>query len=248
MKNHQERRLIVKLKKMKVIIKIIFLTILVSVCLIKRNKTYYLNLKSDCNKCRNENILVEKLDTVYRVWTTKSNNKYYDFEIEKRNIESITCDLFNVFRRGPKQNIIGISLYGLDDRYYKSLKLIANQASHFYPEWTIRIYYDNSINKSIICDIECLKNDDKLLDNVDFCYINNIPNGLLSNTWSSSYMHNMKWRWLPLGDPFVDIFISRDSDSWFSERESEAVKMWLKSEYLFHVMRGTLILLIELNF
>jgi hypothetical protein len=35
----------------------------------------------------------------------------------------------------------------------------------------------------------------------------------------------------------VDIFLSRDLDSRFSEREVAAVDEWLKSEETFHVMR-----------
>ena len=152
-----------------------------------------------------------------------------------------------MLRRGPNQKIIGISLYGLDNRYYDSIKLIAKRATKFYPDWIIRIYYDDTINFSIICDLECLQSDGKFLDNIDFCYSNEIPNGLLSNTWSANYMHKMTWRWLPIGDPFVNVFISRDSDSWFNERESEAVKTWLASEYLFHIMRGSPVLVNENN-
>ena len=215
---------------------------------IKENeRNYFLKLKSNC-ECRNEGIFIESLNTsTYRVWN--GNKKHYDVDMEKVKLESITCDLYNVLRRGPQQKIIGISLYGTDDRYYKSLKLIARQAAKHYPEWIMRIYYDNSIIKSAICEIECLReNEDeksKLLDNVDFCNINNIPNDLPSKTWSCDYTHSMKWRWLPIGDPFVDVFISRDSDSWFHDREYEAVKVWLKSEYLFHIMRGTVIRLLN---
>ena len=205
-----------------------------------KSLNYFLKLKSNC-ECRKEEIFVENLTTKYRVSKGKILN-VYEIEKTKVNLESITCDLYNVFRRGPNQKVIGISLYGSDDRYYKSLKIIAKQAAKHYSDWIMRIYYDNSVIKSTICDIECLRDDDdgKLLDNVDFCYINKIPNGLPNDsaTWSCSYTHSMKWRWLPIGDPFVDVFISRDSDSWFHDREYEAVKDWLKSEYLFHVMRG----------
>ena len=57
------------------------------------------------------------------------------------------------------------------------------------------------------------------------------------NIWDGSYIHGMKWRWLPLGDPFADIFMSRDSDSWITQREKDSVDVWLKSNTLFHVMR-----------
>ena len=72
---------------------------------------------------------------------------------------------------------IGSWLYGLDD----SFKIIAKLATQFYSIWIIRIYYDKSIYFSIVFDLECLKSGGKLLDNVDFFYINNISNGFPSN-------------------------------------------------------------------
>jgi len=45
------------------------------------------------------------------------------------------------------------------------------------------------------------------------------------------------WRFLPMIDPTVDVFISRDLDSRFSTRESAAVNEWIKSNKTFHSMR-----------
>jgi hypothetical protein len=239
--------LVKKLNALKyVLIFLIFLWITIFYSLvIKKTKisidddeNFYLKLQSQC-VCRKETIFVEKLENSHRIWKgPKINKNFYETKVD---FKSITCDLYNAFRRGPKQKVIGISLYGTDDRYYKSLRVIAKQAAQHYPEWVMRIYYDNTIKKSVICEIECLTGDDgKPLDNIDFCYVNNIPNGLPSKneTWSCDYTHAMKWRWLPIGDPLVDTFLSRDSDSWFHDREYEAVKVWLKSQYLFHLMRG----------
>lgn len=47
----------------------------------------------------------------------------------------------------------------------------------------------------------------------------------------------MSWRWLPIGDNFVDFVASRDTDAWISQRELESVNVWLNSNTLFHVMR-----------
>ncbi|RXG53589.1 hypothetical protein Avbf_06061 [Armadillidium vulgare] len=50
--------------------------------------------------------------------------------------------------------------------------------------------------------------------------------------------HNgMFWRFLPLGDPTVDVFLSRDTDSVIQRREFDAVSEWLKTNKTFHVMR-----------
>ncbi|XP_063870041.1 uncharacterized protein LOC135105628 isoform X2 [Scylla paramamosain] len=45
------------------------------------------------------------------------------------------------------------------------------------------------------------------------------------------------WRFAVLGDPTVDLFLSRDSDSWLLDREVAAVQEWLSSDLTFHVMR-----------
>ena len=47
----------------------------------------------------------------------------------------------------------------------------------------------------------------------------------------------MIWRFFPMLDLQVDILMSRDLDSLINERESAAVKDWIKSPYALHVMR-----------
>ncbi len=112
-------------------------------------------------------------------------------------------------------------------------------AKKFYPDWTIRIYHDDSIDHSIICDLECIKDEkEDYLNNIDFCDVKKIPK-TLDTSVDYSYMLRMVWRWLPIGDQFVDVFISRDTDSCIFEREVSAVNDWLSSETLFHVMRDS---------
>ncbi|XP_037080034.1 uncharacterized protein LOC119100931 [Pollicipes pollicipes] len=45
------------------------------------------------------------------------------------------------------------------------------------------------------------------------------------------------WRLLPLDDPLVDVFVSRDLDSLPSQREAAAVAAWLHAPETFHIMR-----------
>ena len=48
----------------------------------------------------------------------------------------------------------------------------------------------------------------------------------------------MTWRFLPLLDPMVDAFVSRDCDTLMTKREAEAVRLWLtNSSVTFHMMR-----------
>ena len=157
--------------------------------------------------------------------------------VEDIRKKMFTCDLFNTIRRGKGQKVVSYSLYGSDPLYYSEIKTISKQVAKHYPGWIMRIYYDKSINQSIICDYECLK-DEVTGKYTNICNINEIPFGNPVKTWDAQYMHSMKWRFLPIGDPFVDMFISRDLDSWIIEREVAAVKEWFNSNTLFHVMRG----------
>jgi hypothetical protein len=184
-----------------------------------------IKLNSRCS-CRKEKIII------------------YEFN---KDHENTNCDLFNVLRRGYGQKIVSYSLYGTKELYYKELKYLSELVTKYYPTWTIRIYYDDTINSTVICEYECLKNEitGNYVDNIDFCNINKIPFGSPKSTWNAKFMHSMKWRFLPIGDPFVDMFMSRDLDSWITSREVEAVKVWFNSSALFHVMRGNFILKID---
>ncbi|XP_043246502.1 uncharacterized protein LOC122394029 [Amphibalanus amphitrite] len=60
-----------------------------------------------------------------------------------------------------------------------------------------------------------------------------------SSSTNSSVHHGegVLWRFLPLADPSVELFISRDLDSLLGQRESDAVQEWIKSGKTIHVMR-----------
>ena len=47
----------------------------------------------------------------------------------------------------------------------------------------------------------------------------------------------MNWRFLPLIDPTVDLFLSRDSDTQILAREVAAVNQWLRMNSTFHIIR-----------
>jgi hypothetical protein len=56
-------------------------------------------------------------------------------------------------------------------RYYNKLKTTAKLAFQYYPEWLIRNNYDKSINKSLICEYECLNiKSVKYMNKIDFYY------------------------------------------------------------------------------
>ena len=159
---------------------------------------------------------------------------------------TLTCDLYNEFRRGKNQKVISYSLFDKNTFYYEKLKNITRQARVFYPGWLMRVYYDNTIFKSTICDVECSRDEyDNLIDNSDFCNSNqlylNFGDYLNNRIFNADYMHSTKWRWLPIADSLVDVFSSRDSDSFILDREIDSVNVWLNSTKPGHIMRGILI-------
>lgn len=52
-------------------------------------------------------------------------------------------------------------------------------------------------------------------------------------------MNGHVWRFLPIFDQNVDIFMSRDLDSLPSEREQSIVNEWIRSTSTFHVIRDS---------
>ena len=70
---------------------------------------------------------------------------------------------------------------------------------------------------------------------LDLCDAGRLPGSPMGD---AREIFPMLWRFLPTLDPQVDVFLSRDLDSRFSEREVAAVTEWLdKSEEPIHSMR-----------
>ena len=199
--------------------------------------------KSTCD-CRKDTVRLRRTSGDYVATVFSDRNETllkYRIDMEKFESSVLTCGLYNSLRRGPNQRVISYSLYGTNDFYYKYIKGLIQRIYDFYPGWTVRVHYDSSINQSVICDIECMRNENDpnraYYDIVDFCNIEQMPYDL-KNTWNASYMHGMTWRWLPIGDSFVDFVNSRDTDAWIHQRELDSVNVWMASNTVFHVMRG----------
>ena len=198
----------------------------------------------------------------------RSKNTTSRYSLNAKDLKSsvFTCNMYNTLRRGPNLKVISYSLYGTTPLYYKYIKSLVKRISDYYPGWIVRILHDNSIDPAVICEIECLKRgheseestktttttttttktgteptDDTYYDIVDFCNVEELPHDL-KLTWNASYMHGMTWRWLPIGDTFIDYVASRDTDAWISRRELDSVNVWMNSNRIFHVMRGHLTL------
>jgi len=149
---------------------------------------------------------------------------------------------------GPNQKVVSFSLFipgrGISDdadeviRFRNTLRELFDGIqvnmdgirANYSSGWIARVYTDLPANYSpSSCDLIC-KNADMLF----WCDVKRIP--VLGDL---SGMIGRTWRFLPLGDPLVDSFVSRDLDSSISKREWEVVAEWQAMKYPIHVMRDT---------
>ncbi|CAF1335471.1 unnamed protein product [Didymodactylos carnosus] len=149
------------------------------------------------------------------------------------NTTTSLCNSFATFR-GPKQKVFSLSVFGpreessfTHERNLDYLKLFFTEVNELFPNWLVRIYYDDQSTLTLndINLFECL------YPYVDFCNINQIlPN--------SRYVSGRIWRFLPIEDLLVDIVNIRDLDSPITKREQLAVNYWLNNTTKsFHIMR-----------
>lgn len=210
-----------------------------------------------------------KYSDIYNVYKLDSKLEKKEFYYRLTELEylnyTFTCNLYASLRQGKGQRVISISLFGQSELYYAKLKAIIETIRKIYPpEWTIRIYYDNSVSKSIICDLECYET-----NALDFCHAHYLQTSLVDDhanvaaaaasgnrqqhqqkqqhkyeepqirqgVLNASYISATIWRFLPIGDSFVDVFASRDADSLILQREVDSVNAWLASNKSGHIMR-----------
>lgn len=138
-------------------------------------------------------------------------------------------------KRGPHQRVIGVSAYLSHMHDSKSISNLQRSLSEYieeatknYPDWVIRIYYfPLGLSKEDIFRIE------DEYKNVDFCDSTNIP--VFGNVfkWLPDRMHTF----LPLVDPLVETYMSRNIDSPILEREINIVRKWMKSKQTIHIIR-----------
>lgn len=116
------------------------------------------------------------------------------------------------------KNIVAYSLWGDGAMYWVGALKNIEQVKQYFPGWICRFYIDSNCKQELINTI--------VGDNVEVILVD-----------SKDSFHGMFWRFWAAEDPEVDIFLSRDCDSRFSEREVEAIKEWLSSDKDFHIMR-----------
>ena len=91
-------------------------------------------------------------------------------------------------------------------------------AKQHFPDWEVRIHYNSTVPQKYIDEYKELGANCILCKNL----------GINKMNWEGMF-----WRWLPMDDDDVDIWISRDADSRLSEREANLIGEWIKSDKIY---------------
>jgi hypothetical protein len=116
------------------------------------------------------------------------------------------------------KNVVAYSLWGDAPMYWIGAVRNIEQVKNYFPGWICRFYIDNSCDEELIKTIKG--------DNVEVVLVD-----------SKDSFHGMFWRFWASEEEETDVFLSRDCDSRFSDREVAAIKEWLSSNKDFHIMR-----------
>lgn len=121
-------------------------------------------------------------------------------------------------RNGIVNQIISFSVYGSDPVYSSGAIANAVAARQFFPGWTARFYVAESLAGPLPATLKAL--------------------GAECVVMTQRTAHDgMFWRFLPAGDPDVDVMIVRDVDALLCPRNKAVVDLWLESDAAFHIIR-----------
>ncbi|WXL25156.1 tetratricopeptide repeat protein [Ectopseudomonas mendocina] len=119
------------------------------------------------------------------------------------------------------RNLIAFSLFGRDSKYCETAIINAQEQPTIYPNWTCRFYIDDSVPANIV---QRLRNAGAQVRYVDE---------------QARHWPGPMWRFLALSEPNLDRVLFRDADSVISQREAQAVELWVSSGKRFHAMRDS---------
>ena len=114
--------------------------------------------------------------------------------------------------------VVSYSLWGDNPKYNIGALRNAELVSELYPGWQARFYVGTNTPTETV---------NGLHDRGAFVVDMKKP-----GDWTGMF-----WRFEAASDPDVDVMISRDCDSRITAREVAAVKQWIESESMFHIMR-----------
>jgi hypothetical protein len=168
----------------------------------------------------------------------KSKYTFENLTLWNRSLCSARSD-----RRGPHQKIISISVYGSTSNHtdnpmyswvqsiFPFLEPLVREVELLEPSWVIRLYTD------FIGSTRSQRERLSTFPNVDVCNMKYVP---LFGSTLLSFLPGKFWRFVPVFDPFVDYFLSRDLDSPITRRETETLDLWTSDQHqdkFFHIAR-----------
>ena len=121
-----------------------------------------------------------------------------------------------------EKKVLSFCLYGCKAMYIIGMKENIDLAKQHFPDWEVRIHYNSTVPEKYIDEYKELGANCILCKNL----------GINKMNWEGMF-----WRWLPMDDDNVDIWISRDADSRLSEREANLIGEWIKSGKTLHCIR-----------
>ena len=200
------------------------------------------DLKSLC-KCKPIINLKRNLNSVEVNLKTEDNESklinLYSIKYNELTNTDQSCDLYNSLKRGKEQNVISVVLDSPDRFIIRHLRLLISLAKNIYPKWLVRVYYNQNhddrmgLNK-LKCELEC-----KYI-NVDFCNVNKLTDKHFVDTnyentngdlWKAKDLNSAIWKWLPVGDTFVDLFLSIDLTKFRLLDQHDLIMNWSNSDF-----------------
>jgi hypothetical protein len=121
----------------------------------------------------------------------------------------------------PAENVIAYSLWGAEPRYLVPLLESIRILPHLFPAWSIRVYYDATVDHNYITDLGR----------------RGVQLRQMMLSPGQPGHRRLLWRFEAIRDPSVRRFLIRDADSLLNIKERVAVDAWLNSGRYFHTMR-----------
>ena len=118
------------------------------------------------------------------------------------------------------KKVISFSLWGDNPTYNIGAIKNAEQAKIFYPDFECWFYIHENVPKETIDILKSMSN-----------------TKIIIKTGDLNTNKPMMWRFEAIDDPDVEIMMSRDTDTRFTQREILAVNEWLISINEFNIMR-----------
>ncbi|KAK3875037.1 hypothetical protein Pcinc_020071 [Petrolisthes cinctipes] len=117
--------------------------------------------------------------------------------------------------RGPGQKVVSYVVFGkFPSAYYNGLEKLVYEVPKFYPGWSMRVHLNWAQDnlRDWACALACNNS------HLDICNVQNLPGiGNVNESFA------MTWRFSVMGDPLVNRYIVRDSDTPVIQREVDAV-------------------------